>query len=64
MGFGGVPSYLKAACTLHCFPLTHDGSEGFGTQGILDAYRFAINNTALSGPTLFSGILDNCQGVV
>ena len=57
-GFGGIPRFTGATGVSHCFPLTPDGSEVMGTRGILDAYRFSIQNAGLYGPTLFTPLLD------
>ncbi len=56
-GFGGIPRFMGATAVSHCFPLTPDGSEVVGTRGILDAYRFSIQNAGLYGPTLFTPLL-------
>ena len=43
----------------HCFPLTFDPSNPcvYGLEGIVNAYRNALNQVVLSGPTLFSHII-------
>ena len=57
-GFGGIPKYLKEKHTSHCFHL--DGKKDprvDGVDGILKAYRHAIQNTTLGGPTNLSMVL-------
>lgn len=58
VGFGGIPRYAGATSVSHCFSLTPDNSEVLGVRGILDAYRFAIANGGLYGPTLFAPLLE------
>lgn len=58
LGFGGIPRYQGATAVSHCFSLTPDGSEVLGVRGMLDAYRFAIANGGLYGPTLFAPLLE------
>jgi len=53
-GFGGMYN----GETSHCFNLTlTDQAEVDGIEGIMDAYKNAINTVALSGPTFFSPII-------
>lgn len=57
-GFGGKlpPDYSTAS---HCFAL--NGTENpdcVGIDGVLEAYRSALDHVRLSGPTVFSEILD------
>ncbi|XP_065836868.1 copine-5-like [Oscarella lobularis] len=44
----------------HCFPLSGNtyNPEVYGVEGILTAYRQSLDHVHLSGPTLFSPILD------
>ncbi len=58
IGFGGIPRFTGSTDVSHCFSLTPDNSEVMGTRGILDAYRFAIGNSGLYGPTLFAPLLE------
>ncbi|CAM9580394.1 unnamed protein product [Chrysoparadoxa australica] len=57
-GFGGR---LGNGQVDHCFPIYAAGGSGsgavHGVQGILGAYQAAITSIQLSGPTLFSEIL-------
>jgi hypothetical protein len=55
-GFGGQPK--GADDVSHCFPLKYDGEE-VGIQKALEAYKSALNNVKLSGPTKFSHVLSN-----
>eukprot|EP00742_Colponemidia_sp_Colp-10_P002200 GILJ01002352.1.p1 GENE.GILJ01002352.1~~GILJ01002352.1.p1 ORF type:complete len:570 (+),score=97.05 GILJ01002352.1:35-1711(+) len=58
-GFGAVVPHLGTA-THHCFPLTfnYQQPEVPGVAGLLNAYNNAINCVRLSGPTIFSQVLD------
>jgi len=58
-GFGGKD---RRGVTQHCFPLNGNPQdpEVRGIQGVLDAYNSAIRQWTLSGPTLFSEIIDTC----
>ncbi|PSC75848.1 copine-3 [Micractinium conductrix] len=56
-GFGaGLPPSFTAS---HCFALNGNPSdpEVEGMQGILQAYRQALNSVRLSGPTLFAPVI-------
>ncbi|GAB0495822.1 hypothetical protein MMPV_007129 [Pyropia vietnamensis] len=57
-GFGGKlpPDYATAS---HCFELNGtDNPDCVGIDGVLEAYRSALDHVRLSGPTVFSEILD------
>ncbi|XP_075252617.1 copine-3-like [Convolutriloba macropyga] len=56
-GFGG--RFFTQDRTSHCFPLNNDLSNPnvMGVQGILDAYRYALSTSTLSGPTNFSEVI-------
>jgi hypothetical protein len=41
----------------HCFPVYGGGVEVQGVSGIMQAYTDCLNNVALSGPTLFSPLI-------
>jgi hypothetical protein len=43
----------------HCFPLTGDPSNPYvhGVEGVLQAYRHALTQWALSGPTIFAQVI-------
>ena len=60
-GFGGK----VAGNVSHCFPLTFDQNNPNvqGLQNILGAYRYALSNVQLSGPTLFSPIIRAATGL-
>ena len=63
-GFGGA---LKGEYKVnHCFPLTGNVTNPNvqGVEGILSAYRKAVDEITLSGPTLFQHIIDQTIGVV
>lgn len=61
-GFGGKPKMpsLNSEKTLHCFPLTGNinDPEVEGMNGILSCYKYALQNTVFSGPTLFAPIIN------
>lgn len=57
-GFGGKlpPDYSTAS---HCFALNGmDNPDCVGIDGVLEAYRSALDYVRLSGPTVFSEIID------
>ncbi|XP_065837978.1 copine-5-like [Oscarella lobularis] len=58
-GFGAVLP-VDTARTSHCFPLSGNmySPEVHGVEGILTAYRASLASARLSGPTLFSPILE------
>ncbi|KAG2385825.1 hypothetical protein C9374_002974 [Naegleria lovaniensis] len=59
-GYGG---YINGS-TSHCFALNGNPQqpECYGVEGILQAYRQALNNVSLSGPTLFANVIKTaCQ---
>jgi len=47
--------------TQHCFPIYGDGVEVDGVNGILDAYKDALKNVSLAGPTLFAPCIRKAQ---
>eukprot|EP00347_Sterkiella_histriomuscorum_P005523 403356292 len=57
-GFGGIPRYMGAKAPSHCFNLNGQSNpQIIGFQNVFNAYKFAINQTGLAGPTYFSHIL-------
>lgn len=57
-GFGGIPRYMGGTAPNHCFNL--NGSPNpiiTGLNNVFAAYKFAIKQTGLAGPTYFSHIL-------
>uniref|UniRef100_A0A7S3PIB1 C2 domain-containing protein n=2 Tax=Aplanochytrium stocchinoi TaxID=215587 RepID=A0A7S3PIB1_9STRA len=56
-GFGALTPGTNVAN--HCFPLSFNMSNPavYGVNGMLQIYRHALRSVVLSGPTLFSGIL-------
>lgn len=56
-GFGATTDGGRS--TSHCFPLTLNPGqvEVFGVEGMLGAYRHALLNVGLSGPTHFAPII-------
>jgi hypothetical protein len=56
-GFGGIPPNEQFAN--HCFPLTFNPGQPnvTGLNGIIGAYKNALQYVALSGPTLFAPII-------
>jgi len=66
-GFGGKPRYPNYAPrgVQHCFPLTGDVKNPWVSDlsGIMSAYSLALNNTDLSGPTLFAPILHKAMEI-
>ena len=63
-GFGGI--LLGKNKPDHCFPLTFDNNDPYvqGVQGILNAYHLSLTKVTLSGPTLFSHIIDKTISLV
>jgi len=55
-GFGGKGYDGKVS---HCFPLDPQGQEVKGIEGILQVYSNALKVVTLSGPTLFTPLLNN-----
>ena len=57
-GFGGIPTYLGEKHTSQCFHLNGKKDPKVdGVDGILKAYKHAIQNTTLGGPTNLSEVL-------
>lgn len=59
-GFGGIPQFMGASQTSHCFPLNGNSSspEVYGINGIINAYRESLPKISFSAPTLFSNVLN------
>ncbi len=57
VGFGGSP--YPGAPVSHCFPMTDTGVGGpcRGVTGIMQAYANTIRTVTLSGPTMFTQII-------
>jgi hypothetical protein len=57
VGFGGSP--FPGAPVSHCFPMTDTGAGGpcRGIAGVLQAYVNTLRTVSLSGPTLFTEII-------
>lgn len=55
-GFGGMP-FGKP--TSHCFSLTgkEDDPWAYGLDGIMNTYKYALNNVVLHKPTYFNPLL-------
>lgn len=66
-GFGGKPNFpnYKSSTVQHCFPLTGNPNDPWsvGLDGIMGSYSYALQNTGLSGPTLFAPILQQAMKV-
>jgi len=66
-GFGGKPRFPNFAPrgVQHCFPLTGDLNNPWVSDlnGIMHSYSDALNNTDLSGPTLFAPILHKAMEI-
>jgi len=66
-GFGGKPKMpnLSSEKTLHCFPLNGNVNdpEVDGMNGILSSYKYAIQNSIFSGPTLFAPLINETINV-
>jgi len=66
-GFGGKPRMpnMTSNVVLHCFPMCGNPMqpEVFGLNGIMECYKYAINNVILSGPTLFGPLLKEAMKV-
>ena len=57
-GFGGVPKYMGATSVSHCFNLNGQPNPIIaGLANVFAAYKQAIKNTSLSGPTYFKAVL-------
>ncbi|XP_019187833.1 PREDICTED: protein BONZAI 3 [Ipomoea nil] len=61
-GFGGM-TYTGSVS--HCFNLSgsSSSSEVQGVGGIMNAYSSALHNVSLSGPTLFSHVINNAAKI-
>ncbi|XP_031103737.1 protein BONZAI 3 [Ipomoea triloba] len=61
-GFGGM-TYTGAVS--HCFNLSgsSSSSEVQGVEGIMNAYSSALHSVTLSGPTLFSHVINNAARI-
>jgi len=59
-GFGAKVKMPNGAFSpvQHCFPVFGGGVEVQGIEGIMQAYVACVNNVALSGPTLFTPLID------
>jgi hypothetical protein len=64
-GFGAKVKMPNGAFSAvqHCFPVYGGGVEVQGIEGILRAYYDCINNVALSGPTLFTPLIDTAAQI-
>ena len=62
-GFGGVVQAGGRA--EHCFNLVQGGpnAKAQGVQGIMNAYNQAVASVQLSGPTIFSQVLDTAHAI-
>jgi len=47
----------------HCFPVYGGGQEVHGVSGIMQAYTDCLQNVALSGPTLFTPVIETAAGI-
>lgn len=57
-GFGGIPKYLGSTQPNHCFNLNGKPNPTIdGLTNVFQAYKYAIKNTSLAGPTYFSHVL-------
>ena len=65
-GFGGVPQFMGMNQVSHCFPL--NGSEKQphidGVENVIKAYKQALPQIKMMGPTKFSYILKECKAQV
>ncbi|KAJ1441132.1 Copine-domain-containing protein [Ochromonadaceae sp. CCMP2298] len=65
-GFGAKvrkPDGSMSVCQ-HCFPVYGGGVEVQGVEGILQAYKDAVNTVYFSGPTLFQPLIDASSAIV
>jgi hypothetical protein len=62
-GFGGVVQ--QGGRAEHCFNLVQGGpnATAAGVQGIMNAYNQAVQSVQLSGPTIFSQVLETAAGI-
>jgi hypothetical protein len=61
-GFGGkTPNGVIS----HCFNLNGNpnSSEVVGVEGIMDAYKYALHSSTLSGPTLFGQVINKAAEI-
>jgi hypothetical protein len=57
-GFGGIPMYDQTETVNHCFHLNGAPQpECNRVAGLLEAYKFSLNNIKLYGPTFFGPCL-------
>lgn len=57
-GFGGIPRYQGQNSVNHCFNLNGQYNPAIqGLNNVYAAYKHAIMNTGLAGPTYFGHIL-------
>ena len=63
VGFGGSP--YPGAPVSHCFPMTDTGAGGpcRGIGGVLQAYANTLSTVTLSGPTLFTEVIQQAAGM-
>ena len=60
-GFGGRPQ--AGAPVSHCFSIVPGGGEAQGVGGIIEAYQNCISTVQLSGPTIFSQVIQTAAAM-
>ena len=64
-GFGGIPRFMGSNAISHCFNLSAKPDPIIqGLQSVIAAYKYAVNNSGLAGPTLFTPILQALRAYV
>ena len=60
-GFGGKPKFQNfySPQVSHCFPCNGNPNspDVYGLQGIMNCYKYALQNVELAGPTLFAPLI-------
>eukprot|EP00344_Euplotes_crassus_P009233 CAMPEP_0197010392 /NCGR_PEP_ID=MMETSP1380-20130617/54098_1 /TAXON_ID=5936 /ORGANISM="Euplotes crassus, Strain CT5" /LENGTH=303 /DNA_ID=CAMNT_0042432281 /DNA_START=664 /DNA_END=1575 /DNA_ORIENTATION=+ len=57
-GFGGIPLYSGSRSVSHCFHLNgNENPQCQGLPGLMEAYKFSLQNVQLYGPTYFAPCL-------
>ena len=53
-GFGGIPNYFGTGAVSHCFHLNgQENPQCKHVYGLMEAYKFSLENVQLHGPTFF-----------
>ena len=64
-GFGGIPNFLDSKKVSHCFNLNGTKNpECESISGLMEAYKFSLNNVDLYAPTYFAPCLQRFLNLV